>query len=156
PRVLALSWLPRGPDSRPGVLPHPAPVQHGAQGAGSLAGGKAVMSLVHRGRLSVKLGEYAVGNVTALVDALLVARAQDYRRQLAAHMLALEPDDLRERLPDGDYHVSLKVDGEFNLLVYADGEVINVNPGGTVRVGLPFQKEACDLLGKAGVKKALI
>src|SRR5262249_50758794 len=72
PRFVAISRVSRGPDPRPGILPHPAPVEHGAQGAGSIAGGEAVMSLVNRAKLSVKLGEYAVGNVTALADALLV------------------------------------------------------------------------------------
>jgi hypothetical protein len=114
------------------------------------------MSLIHKGKVEIKLGEYAVGTATALVDPLLVSRAQDYRRQTAARMIPLEASDILKRFPAGDYHVSLKVDGEFSLLAYADGEALLVNPGGTVRVGLPLLKEAAELLKKAGIKHALI
>src|SRR5262245_8644888 len=48
------------------------------------------------------------------------------------------------------------VHGEFNLLVYASGEAIIVNPGGTVRTGLPCLDEAAQALQSAGVGRALI
>ena len=48
------------------------------------------------------------------------------------------------------------MDGEFNVLVYADGAAILANPGGTVRIGLPLIKEAADLLRSAGVQRAMI
>ena len=51
---------------------------------------------------------------------------------------------------------SRKVDGEFTVLVYRDGEIFTVNPGGTVRVGLPFMTEAEQQLKDAGVTRALI
>jgi ATP-dependent DNA ligase len=113
------------------------------------------MSLVYKNRLEIKLGQYAVGESTALTDSALVARAQDYRRHTAARMLPLEADETQKRLPVADYHVSLKIDGEFNILVYADGEILTVNPGGTVRMGLPSMKEAAALLKRAGVKQAI-
>ncbi|HEX4608398.1 MAG TPA: hypothetical protein VH092_09350 [Urbifossiella sp.] len=114
------------------------------------------MSLVNRAKLEVKLGGYATGTGAALADPLLVTRAQDYRRHTAARMIPLEPADILKRFPAGEYHVSLKIDGEFSLLVYSAGEALLVNPGGTVRVGLPAVDEAAALLKKAGVKSALI
>jgi hypothetical protein len=114
------------------------------------------MSLLNRGKLEIKLGEFAIGQTPALTDASFVVRAQDYRRHTAARMIPLETEDILTRLPPSEYHVSLKVDGEFNLLVYADGESLLVNPGGTVRVGLPLLKEAVALFKKAGVKKAIL
>lgn len=114
------------------------------------------MSLVNRGKLDIKLGGYAVGSVSALADPLLVTRAQDYRRHTASRMIPLEPSDILKRFPNNHYHVSLKVDGEFSLLAYANGEALIVNPGGTVRVGIPAVDEAAALLKKAGVKTALI
>jgi hypothetical protein len=114
------------------------------------------MSLAHKNRLEIKLGEYAVGEETALVDPILVSRAQDYRRHTASRMIPLEADEVHKRLPTADYHVSVKIDGEFNLLAYADGEAVTVNPGGTVRAGLPLLKEASGLLKKASVKNGLI
>jgi hypothetical protein len=114
------------------------------------------MSLLHRNRLEIKLGAYATGQPAALTDPWLLSRAQECRRHLAARMLPLDVGDVRKRLPPAAYHVSLKVDGEFNLLVYADGEILTVNPGGTVRVGLPLMTEAAELLKKAGVNQAII
>jgi hypothetical protein len=105
--------------------------------------------------MEVKLGEYVAGTATALVDPMLQARAQDYRRHTASRLMPMEADEIRQRLPAAEYHVSLKVDGEFNLLVFADGEVVTVNPGGTVRAGLPFMKEAAELLKRDGIKKAM-
>jgi hypothetical protein len=114
------------------------------------------MSLVNRGKLEIKLGSYATGTTVALTDPLLVTRAQDYRRHTSARMIPLEPGDILKRFPAGEYHVSLKVDGEFSLLIYSAGEALLVNPGGTVRVGIPAVEEAAALLKKAGVKTALI
>jgi hypothetical protein len=114
------------------------------------------MSLINRGRMEIKLGEYAVGPATVLSDPTLVARIQDFRRQIAMRMVPLEPEQILKRFPSADYLVSLKVDGEFNVLVYADGAAILANPGGTVRIGLPLIKEATDLLRTAGVQRAMI
>jgi len=114
------------------------------------------MSLVKPGKLDIKLGKYATGTGASLADPLLVTRAQDYRRHTASRMIPLEPSDILKRFPAGEFHVSLKVDGEFSLLAYAAGEALLVNPGGTVRVGIPAVDEAAKLLEKAGVKTALI
>ena len=114
------------------------------------------MSIVNRGKLDIKLGSYATGTAEALADPLLVSRAQDFRRQISSRMIPLEPTDILKQFPGGEYHVSLKIDGEFSLLAYASGEALLVNPGGTVRVGLPAVEEAAALLKSAGVKTALI
>ena len=114
------------------------------------------MSLLNRSRLEIKLGEYATGGANALEDPLLVNVAQDYRRLTAQRMAPLEADEILTRFPAGEYFVSLKVDGEFDILVYDDGEALTVNPGGTVRVGLPLHREAVELFRKAGVRKAIL
>ncbi|CAN5613926.1 hypothetical protein BH11PLA2_BH11PLA2_46150 [soil metagenome] len=97
-----------------------------------------------------------MGATASLTDPLLVGRAQDYRRHIAGRMIPLDAEDIVKRLPKGDYRASLKVDGEFNILVFANGEALLVNPGGTVRVGLPLLKEAAELLGKAKLKSAIL
>jgi hypothetical protein len=114
------------------------------------------MSLINRGRMEIKRGEYAVGAATVLADPTLVPRIQDYRRHIASRMVPLEPEQVLKRFPAADYLVSLKVDGEFNVLVFADGAALLANPGGTVRIGLLLIKEAADLLQKAGVRQAMI
>jgi hypothetical protein len=71
-------------------------------------------------------------------------------------MYPLDRDDIRRKIPKADYHVSRKVDGEFTVLIWSDGDVCTLNPGGTVRYGLPFLEEAARLLSKAKVKQAMI
>jgi hypothetical protein len=110
------------------------------------------MTLLDRSRLEIKLGGYATAPATALSDHLLLSRVQDYRRQIGARMSALEANEISKRLPASEYHVSRKVDGEFNVLVFDRGEALTVNPGGTVRIGLPVLTEAAALLQRAGVQ----
>src|SRR5262245_17135697 len=111
--------------------------------------------LAHRDHLDVLLERYAVCSADCLTDPGLVALAQDYRRKAAARLQPLDEAGLK-KLPAADYHVSLKIDGEFNLLVYTLGEAILVNPGGTVRTGLPCLDEAADRLQQAGIGRAVI
>jgi hypothetical protein len=113
-------------------------------------------SLLDKSRMEFKLGEYRVGPAAALTDPLLLARVQEYRRLTSGRMYPLDRADIRQRLPRADYFVGRKVDGEFDVLVYAGGEAFTVNPGGTVRTGLPVTEEAARLLAKAKLERALI
>src|SRR5258708_32210807 len=109
---------------------------------------------VNKARFETKMGDYAVGSATDLADAASHHRTQEYRRLTGARMLALGKEDIRKKLPEGEYHVSRKVDGEFTVLVFDGKEALTVNPGGTGRVGLPFITEAACLVAKAGGKAA--
>lgn len=112
--------------------------------------------LLDRSRFEIKLGNYAVGPATACNDPTALAVTQDYRRGAASRMIPLGKEDIRAKIPKGDYHVSRKVDGEFTVLAFADGEAFSINPGGTVRVGLPWLEEAAKLLTAAGIRSARI
>jgi hypothetical protein len=112
--------------------------------------------LIDRTNVEVILGTYGVGTATNLSDSALLPRVQEYRRRTGALMRALARDELREKAPEANYHVSRKMDGEFTVLVYQDGDVFTINPGGAVRFGLPWQAEAAELLNKAGVRNAQI
>src|SRR3954470_23640945 len=113
-------------------------------------------SLLDTSRAEIKLGEYRVATATALSDPTMLTRVQEYRRLSSARMYPLDRDDIRSKVPRADYHVSRKVDGEFTVLIYDAGEVILLNPGGTMRTGLPVTQEAAKLLSKANVKRAMI
>jgi hypothetical protein len=106
--------------------------------------------LIDRSKFAIKLGHYATGTATNLSDTSYLTLAQDYRRRLGGQMFPLDGGSIRQRVPNGDYHASRKVDGEFTLLVYSNGEVFTINPGGTVRLGAPFHDEASKLLSNAG------
>jgi len=60
------------------------------------------------------------------------------------------PGLLAERLPEGNLHVSTKVDGELWFLVKLSGEVALCAPNGRVLQGLPVVAEAEKLLADAG------
>jgi ATP-dependent DNA ligase len=106
-------------------------------------------------RFKEKTGKYMIGPAAALKDQILHAKAQDYKRRISALMTPLEPMRIKEKIPNLDgYLVSRKVDGEFCLLFFDGKDVISVNPGGTVRVGLPAFAELAKHLKDAKVKSA--
>ena len=112
--------------------------------------------LIDPARVEFKLGRYGTAAAKDLTDPTLWQRTQEYRRFVGSRLAPLDKRDLNSRLPAGEYHLSRKIDGEFAVLVYADGQALLVNPGGTVRVGLPLLAEAEKQLARAGVKHALI
>ncbi len=112
--------------------------------------------IVDRSQTQVVLGDYCVGKATALNDPSLLPRTQEFRRTLAGHMIALDKQGIGQRMPDCEYLVSRKIDGEFTVIVVEGRSVCTVNPGGTVRLGLPVLDEVARLVDKAGVKRALL
>jgi hypothetical protein len=112
--------------------------------------------LLDQSRMEFKLGEYRVGPDAALSDPLILSRVQEYRRLASARMVPLDREDIRRKMPKADYFVSQKVDGEFTVLVYEGGAAFTVNPGGTVRMGLPVTEEAARLLSKAKMQRMMI
>jgi hypothetical protein len=114
------------------------------------------MPLLDKSRLEPKLGEYAVGSTDAIADPSLHPAVQDYRRRLSAQMLPLEREDIETKIPKSECFVSRKIDGEFTVLVFRDGAVFTINPGGAVRVGMPWLTEARALLERAGAREAQI
>ena len=108
-----------------------------------------------KSKFKKKTGSYLVGPAVALEDLTLHAKTQDYKRRISALMTPLESSRIGEKIPNLDgYAVSRKVDGEFCLLFYDGKDVISINPGGTVRAGLPAFAELAKHLKDAKVKKA--
>ncbi len=112
--------------------------------------------VIDHSRLKVKLGNYATGPSTVLLGSDALAAAQNYRRGTAGRMMPLSKEDIRSKLPQADFHVSRKVDGEFCLLHFESDEVFCINPGGTVRTGLPWLDEAKQLLQDCGYSSAQV
>lgn len=112
--------------------------------------------LLDRSRVEIKLAGYGTAPATALSDPGLLPKVQEYRRISGSRMVPLDREGMRQKIPAADHHVSRKVDGEFTVLIFRGGLAFTLNPGGTVRVGLPFLEEAASLLSKAGVSDVLI
>ena len=86
-----------------------------------------------------------------------LSRVQGYRRSLGGRMIAFDNETAKKKISSsGEFHISKKIDGEFNMLIFQGDEALLANPGGTVRVGLPLLEEAAKLLKAAGVKSAMI
>ncbi|HEX4795546.1 MAG TPA: RNA ligase family protein [Humisphaera sp.] len=113
-------------------------------------------SLVDPSRMQMLFGSYAVGKAAAMADPFVPLKAQEYRRNLAARMMALDKASAKEKLPACDCLVSRKMDGECTLLSVSADDCCSVNPGGVVRSGLPFMREAVELLGKTKHKQMLL
>lgn len=108
-----------------------------------------------KGKFSCK-HDYCIGKVTSLADPTLHARAQEYKRRLSGAMKPLSGQDIA-RIPKGKgFYATRKYDGEFALLAFDGENLLSVNPGGTVRVGLPAFAEAEKLLKKAKLKSCLL
>lgn len=113
-------------------------------------------SLIDSSHIEWKFGKYGVGQGRDLKNPQLLQRTQEYRRIQASRLIPMEKKDIRSRLPVGEYQVSRKVDGELAILCFSEGEAILLNPGGTVRLGLPLLAEAIKKLQKAAVKTVCI
>jgi ATP-dependent DNA ligase len=113
-------------------------------------------TLVDLAQLKIKQGTYRTGSTDALGDPQLLPFAKMRRRQMSQMMVALDHAQSKTRLPAGSYQISQKLDGEFTILVYRDGQVVSLNPYGTARAGAPFHEEFGQLLAKAGIKRAVI
>jgi ATP-dependent DNA ligase len=102
------------------------------------------------------VGGYLVGTSADLNDANYISIARTRRRQAGQMVVALDKELAKRRLPKGEYFISRKIDGEFTLLIYRDGEAVILNPGGTLRAHAPFMVEAASALAKAGIKQAVL
>ncbi len=112
--------------------------------------------LLDKSRVEILLGDYGTAPATALTDTGLLPKVQEYRRLASARMQPLDQQGIAHKIPAADYHVSRKVDGEFTVLVFRDNQAFTLNPGGTVRIGLPVLTEAAKLLSKAGIREAWV
>lgn len=112
--------------------------------------------MIQKNLIQIKLGQYGTANATALDDPSILPEVQQYKRQVASRMYPLAKPDIAKRVPESEYFVSQKIDGEFCCLVFREGELFTLNPGGTVRVGLPWAEEAAERLVKAEVHEAFI
>src|SRR5436305_3794467 len=107
-------------------------------------------------RISKKKGDYATGEAIYLADPSLHTRTQDYKRQLSAKMRGVSAQDIARIQAGRGYTARRKYDGEFSMIFFDGKRLISVNPGGTVRWGLPQYKECEKLLKAAKVKSCVL
>ena len=99
--------------------------------------------------------DYCIGKAADLADPSLHGKSQDYKRRVSGITRAVSSEDAFKIPKAKGYFVSKKYDGEFALLFFDGKTLISVNPGATVRAGLPCLEEAEALLKKAKVKSCI-
>ena len=99
--------------------------------------------------------DYCIGKAADLADPSLHGKAQEYKRRVSGITRAVSSEDAFKIPKAKGYFVSKKYDGEFALLFFDGKTLISVNPGATVRSGLPCLEEAESLLKKAKVKNCI-
>jgi len=107
-------------------------------------------------RLQKKKGDYATLDVIHLADAGLHAKTQEYKRLLSGKMRAVAASDIARIQASRGYTATRKYDGEFALIFFDGKHLLSVNPGGTVRIGLPCLIECEKLLKAAKVKSCIL
>ena len=113
-------------------------------------------SIIDQSQLTTKLGDYQIGKSQALLDSSLLPLVRNYKRTVASRLYPLAPKDVANKISDAEYFVSRKIDGEFTVLCYKNGELLTLNPGGTVRTGLPWMTEAKQLLDDSSLTNVMI
>ncbi len=109
-----------------------------------------------KSKFACKLSDYCIGKAADLDDPSLQNRALEYKRRLSGTMKPLS-DSETHRLPKvKEWHATRKYDGEFAMVFFDGKKLISVNPGGTVRFGLPAFIEAEKLLKKAKIKSCVL
>lgn len=116
----------------------------------------AAKAKINSKKLTCKKGDYCVGKAVDLADPARQMRAQEYRRKLSGSMRPLAAHEIGDIPKAKSLYVTRKYDGEFTYLFFDGEELMSVNPGGTVRVGLPSYKEAAKLLKKAKLKSCVL
>jgi hypothetical protein len=111
---------------------------------------------IDKSRLTKKKADYFTGDAIHLADPSLHAKAQDYKRTLGGKMRAVSAQDIGRINASRGYLATRKYDGEFSLILFNGEKLISVNPGGTVRLGLPCFQEAEKLLKAAKVKSCIL
>lgn len=90
------------------------------------------------------------------VDRETASVAMEYKKKIAGKFMSITPDEIDLRVKGEDLFVSRKMDGELAVIFYEEGNIIAINTGGTVRMGLPPLDEAGSALKNAGIASAVL
>jgi len=100
--------------------------------------------------------DYGTAKSTALADPFIHHRVLEYKRSMAGRMTGLDKEGIRKKGPAGEVYASRKIDGEFNVVVYNEGGIFMINPGGTIRVGLPLLQAAQACFDRHKIRQAIV
>jgi hypothetical protein len=98
---------------------------------------------------------FFTGNESCVVKEVL-NKALNYKKRIAGAYSALNREQIGNFLPDTEFIITRKIDGELQVLFYNGEDVFSVNGYGNVKYGLPCFEELKENLKAKGVKKAVL
>ncbi len=76
----------------------------------------------------------------------IIEKAKEYKRKVAGSYISITQDDIGSKITGDKVFVSVKIDGEFNLLHFDGKQSFLVNGGGAIKDTLPFLDSVTKLL----------
>lgn len=110
--------------------------------------------VLDRSKVEIKRGNYGIASYTNLSDQGLIAAVREYKRGTSGRMYPLDKEAISKKVVNSDFWVSRKIDGEFTVFYKKGDDLFTLNPGGTVRVGLPWMQEAAKKLEEMKISDA--
>jgi hypothetical protein len=98
---------------------------------------------------------YLTGDVTS-VDTTLIKIAENYKRQVAGNYLAVNDYEINKRLPEDEFFITRKVDGEMQVIFFDGTNVLIINGHGKVRAALPCLVELESVLKESGLSSCIL
>ncbi|HEX7712527.1 MAG TPA: hypothetical protein VF531_00785 [Bacillota bacterium] len=75
----------------------------------------------------------------------------EYKKRLSQSFLAILPEQITSKVSGSSFHVSQKIDGHLQLLVYNGEQAYIIGRGGIVRTGLPCLEQAAAGFREKGI-----
>lgn len=98
---------------------------------------------------------YFSGNESSITKEVL-NKALTYKKRVAGAYSALNREQISSYLPEADFLITRKIDGELQILFYNGEELFSVNGYGNVKYGLPCFEELKQNLKAKNVKNAVL
>jgi hypothetical protein len=98
---------------------------------------------------------YFTGNESAISKEVL-NKALTYKKRVAGAYSALNREQIMSYLPEAEFQITRKIDGELQILFYNGEELFSVNGYGNVKYGLPCFEELKQNLKAKNVNNAIL
>lgn len=98
---------------------------------------------------------YFSGNQTC-VDKSIAGRAVEYKKRVAGSYLAINGNQIKADMPEGEFFVTRKIDGEMQVVFFNGEDLFTVNGYGNVKTGLPCLEELKNKLKEQKFKTCIL
>jgi hypothetical protein len=80
------------------------------------------------------------------IEKQTATRAMEYKKRVAGSYLAINGSQIKSYMPEGEYFVTRKIDGEMQVIFFNGEDIFTVNGYGNVKTGLACFEELKDRL----------